>query len=74
MPTLFQNQEGSVMKGKADDTKDRWIRRHAERLWRRWYRGQAPFRVAPEYVRQLERDLERFYEHPLMRSFVENTD
>jgi hypothetical protein len=61
------------MKSEAGDTKQQWVHGHAERSLQRWRRRQSPFRVAPEYIRQLERDLTRFYDQPLMRSFIENT-
>ena len=62
------------MKNRAGDTKDQWVHRHADRLLQHWRRRPGPFSIAPEYIRQLERDLAHFYEQPLMRSFIESTD
>ncbi|MHC4520953.1 MAG: hypothetical protein ACYTAS_20365 [Planctomycetota bacterium] len=58
----------------ASEAKRQWIQQHACRLLQHWGRRQSPFGIAPEYVRQLERDLLRCYDQPLMRSFIENTD
>ena len=62
------------MESEADDTKQQWVHGHAGRLLQLWRRRQSPFSIAPEYIRQLERDLTHFYDQPLMRSFIENTD
>jgi hypothetical protein len=75
VPTAAKHvrRSASVMKNEAGDTKDQWIQLHAQRLLQHWFRRQSPFSIAPEYVRQLERDLAEFYEQPLMKMFIENT-
>ncbi len=61
------------MRETTGDEKRRWIQRYAGRLLQHWRRGESPFGVAPEYLRQIERDLALCYEKPLMRVFVEST-
>lgn len=62
------------VKYEAADAKQEWIRAHALRLLADWCERNSSFSIAPEYIRQLERDLARYYEQPLMRAFIENTD
>jgi len=62
------------MKKEAGDTQDQWVHTHAQRLLQHWHTRQSPFHISPEYINQLERDLTYFYEQPLLRTFIENTD
>ena len=62
------------MKKNAGDVKQEWVRAHAARLFLDWRRRTKPFAISPEYVRKLERDLAHYYEQPLIKAFVENTD
>jgi hypothetical protein len=57
---------------KGDD-RAQWIRRHADRLLHHWRCGPSPFEIAPDYRRQLERDLAGCYDQPLLRTFVERS-
>jgi hypothetical protein len=61
------------MEKEASNHKQQWVRGHAKRLLQHWLRRRTPFGIAPEYIRQLERDLSRSYEQPLLRAFFENT-
>ena len=63
-----------MMNEEVRDAKQQWTHKHAERLLQHWLRRKGPVSVAPEYVRQLERDLSDLYEQPLTRAFIENTD
>jgi hypothetical protein len=55
------------------DRKEQWVQRHADQILRLWRRWQTPLGVAPDYARQLEKDLAEFYEQPLIRTFIEST-
>jgi hypothetical protein len=62
------------MGSEAGDAKQRWVQGHTERLLQRWVGRPSPFSIAPEYARQIERDMVRFYEQPLMKAFIESTE
>jgi len=53
--------------------KEQWIQEHADHMLRLWLRWQTPLGVASDYARQLEKDLARFYDQPLTRTFIEST-
>lgn len=55
------------------ERKEQWVRRHAEQILRLWHKWQTPLGVAPDYVRQVEKDLAELYEQPLLRTFIEST-
>ena len=62
--------EGTQGRG---DRKEQWVQRHAEQILRLWHRWQTPLGVAPDYAKQLEKDLAELYEQPLLRTFIEST-
>ncbi len=62
-----------MVREQTGDEKGRWIQRYAYRLLQHWRRGSSPFGVAPEYLRQIEKELARCYDQPLMKVFVEKT-
>jgi hypothetical protein len=76
MPIFAEHarRSAATMRNNAADAKEEWIREHAARLLLDWCDRNNAFSIAPEYVRQLEKDLAHYYEQPLMRAFIENTD
>ena len=71
--TLHIGRSASVMNRQVGDDRRQWIQRHAERLLQHWRQRESPLGITPDYLRQLERDLARCYDQPLMRTFVEKT-
>ena len=63
-----------VTKNEVGDCKQQWVCEQAQRLLQNWRKQQSPFGIGPEFIRQLERDLAQFYEQPLIRTFIENSD
>ena len=56
-----------------DSGKRKWLQKYSRRLLRLWRQRQTPLGVPPVYIGQIEKDLARFYDDPLKRTFIETT-
>jgi len=76
LPILTERarRRATVMKSDVGDCKQQWVSEQAQRLLQNWRKQQSPFGIGPEFIRQLERDLAQFYDQPLIRNFIENSD
>ena len=57
----------------TEPSKAEWIQQHAERIHTLWFQWQTPLGIAYKYVEQIKKDLEKFYDDPLKRNFIEVT-
>ena len=56
-----------------DTHKERWLHKYATRILMVWSRRQTVLGVANAYTQKIKMDLERFYDDPLKRMFIEAT-
>lgn len=56
-------------------SREAWVHYHADLVYKLWLRQDTylGIGIAPDYAHQIEADLAAFYEHPLKRTFIENT-
>lgn len=54
-------------------SKERWAQHYANRVYRRLVRRQTCLGVSSAYPVRLSRDLARWYDDPLKRTFIEAT-
>jgi hypothetical protein len=57
----------------TEPSRDEWIQQHAERIHTLWFQWQTPLGIAYKYVEQIKKDLAKFYDDPLKRTFIETT-
>ena len=62
-----------VNRKKTKQTKDEWIQHYAKRIYSFWFQWQTPLGIAYKYVEQIKKDLMKFYDDPLKRTFIEAT-
>ena len=55
----------------SNTTKEKWLQSYASRMLKVWSQWQTPLGVASAYAERIKQDLARFYDDPLMRTFVE---
>ena len=53
--------------------KQLWIELYSERICRLWQQWRTQLGVSQEYCKQLERDLDGFYDDPLKKKLIETT-
>ena len=56
-----------------DTQKEKWLQKYASRILMVWSHWQTPLGVACAYTHKIKMDLERFYDDPLKRMFLEAT-
>jgi len=54
-----------------DTTKEKWLQTYASQILKVWSQWQTPLGVATAYIDGIKQDLIRFYDDPLMRTFIE---
>jgi hypothetical protein len=54
-----------------DTTKEKWLQTYASQILKVWAQWQTPLGVATAYIDGIKQDLIRFYDDPLMRTFIE---
>lgn len=55
-------------KGKKD-----WVQQYADRMFALWLKRQTCLGIARHYLEQLREDLEKWYDDPLKKMFIEAT-
>lgn len=54
-------------------SKKDWVQRYADRMFALWLKRQTCLGIARHYLEQLREDLEKWYDDPLKRMFIEAT-
>jgi hypothetical protein len=53
--------------------REAWIQRYTDRIFKAWFRQEAPLGLAETYANWIAKELSGFYGQPLMKAFIEET-
>lgn len=58
---------------KNQTSKKEWIQKYASKIYKQWLLWQGPLGVASDYIEQVKKDLDEFYQDPLKKMLIEGS-